>query len=673
MAFSPSLHSLTGKAMGMSQATPTDARSYFFDETNFVYRAYVSTAEVLAYLTLPKYRTGNFSIFINDTGTLNPDGTITGGTVKEYTFLNGVADLNLGPVTIQASNVVVDSTHRFATDAEKTAWNAKADIPVFTTLAGTTWDLDTDPYVEKTISADTTITLAGGTGGQSSGMMLVTNTGSFTLTVDGNLYEVRPSTILGGITAISVIKMLDDTYYVSSDYAVISLPTPSAPTTPVTDDVLDTFGWTDTGGLTFADAEYSINGGSAWADATANPQTGITGAHANGQVQVRYKAVPGVSNASAALSNTSPFTGADVTDPTVTSMEAIDANTIEVTLDEVVDIVDETGWVFDNGAPLTITGVAGTGTAVLTFTISETMLSSDTITGEYDETTGNVEDQATPTPNRLQSFGPDPVTNSIGGGGLDADAVAFINAHTAAGGSLSAPEQTAISDLVVAYKANGTWTKKDIIYPQVGTTGAQHAINLKNPSNFLVTWSGAASVVHTATGTVYVSTNDGYGDTGYNAQTNSPVHMAFYSRTSAASVNQVFDMGASTDSATTAAVNPVWLITRHPGDITGTNFGAATGATGTSTNGQGYFVGEFSGGASFIYRNGTQVATQSGTPSYPNLNLYIGALNGGGTNGVATNKESALIEIGATAHTPTEIANDYTAVQAFQTAFSRQV
>lgn len=95
MAYSPSLHSLTGKAMGLSQASPTDARSYFFDETNFVYRPYVSTTEVLNYLNLAKYRFGNFYIYINSTGVLNGDGTITGGSILTYTFKDGTASDNL--------------------------------------------------------------------------------------------------------------------------------------------------------------------------------------------------------------------------------------------------------------------------------------------------------------------------------------------------------------------------------------------------------------------------------------------------------------------------------------------------------------------------------------------------------------------------------------------------
>jgi hypothetical protein len=95
MAYIPSQHSLTAKPMGMSQATPTDGRSYFYDTVNFVYRPYQSVAEVLAYLNLPKYRFGSFPIYINATGTLNGDGTFTGGSVEAYIFKDGTTDPDL--------------------------------------------------------------------------------------------------------------------------------------------------------------------------------------------------------------------------------------------------------------------------------------------------------------------------------------------------------------------------------------------------------------------------------------------------------------------------------------------------------------------------------------------------------------------------------------------------
>lgn len=459
--------------MGFSQATPTDARSYFFDTVNFVYRPYQDTAEVLAYLTLAKYRAGNFYLFINDGGTLNPDGTFTGGTISTWTFQDGTADGDLVEVTFDGSS-----------------------DPAYTDITGQTdWD-GTPSYMELTADTDLTIT------GSLNNMVLYVKQdgiGNWDLTINGQPV-IGLNSGADEYTGVFV-SALGATLVMGVDDSIIAiLATPAPPTTPVNDDTANTFGWTDAGGLTFADAEYTINGGSSWAPATANPQTGIGNAtRAVGQVGVRYAAVPGVSNASNALfnsvaftlvpaaptsgvvddtlntfdwTNTSGFaaasdyeyriggsgsfttvpakplsvgnvaiaigdlevrvkavtnvntisasltnstaftTSADTTPPTVTDMEAIDANTIEVTFDEIVTLTDETGWSFDNGAPLTISGVSGTGGTILTFTIVETMTSADTITGEYDDTLGDVADTAT-SPNPLASFGPDPVTNSI--------------------------------------------------------------------------------------------------------------------------------------------------------------------------------------------------------------------------------------------------------------------
>jgi hypothetical protein len=95
MAYNPSQHSLSSKSMGMSQASPTDARSMFYDTVNFIYRPYQSTSEVFSYLNLSKYRSGNVSVFINIGGTLNGDGTFTGGVVDEYWFKDGTSTSDL--------------------------------------------------------------------------------------------------------------------------------------------------------------------------------------------------------------------------------------------------------------------------------------------------------------------------------------------------------------------------------------------------------------------------------------------------------------------------------------------------------------------------------------------------------------------------------------------------
>lgn len=75
--------------------------------------------------------------------------------------------------------------------------------------------------------------------------------------------------------------------------------------------------------------------------------------------------------------------------PTIVSIEATDANTIVVTFSAAVKGT-AAGWSFDNGSPLTIAGVTGEYTSIWTFTVEEDMLSSDTITFDYDAVTGDV-------------------------------------------------------------------------------------------------------------------------------------------------------------------------------------------------------------------------------------------------------------------------------------------
>ena len=93
--YNPSQATTSNKPYGAAQAIPTDARSFFYDATNFLWRPYQSTAEVISYLNLSKYRVGNYSIFVNSGGTLNPNGTFSGGVILEYWFKDGQADGNL--------------------------------------------------------------------------------------------------------------------------------------------------------------------------------------------------------------------------------------------------------------------------------------------------------------------------------------------------------------------------------------------------------------------------------------------------------------------------------------------------------------------------------------------------------------------------------------------------
>lgn len=97
MPYNPQKHIPINKPVSPDQAIPTDGRSMFYDETLNKYRPYQSKQEVIDYLIVAKTREGRFSIFINTTGVLQPNGNFLGGTVDIYWFRDGftLADLVL--------------------------------------------------------------------------------------------------------------------------------------------------------------------------------------------------------------------------------------------------------------------------------------------------------------------------------------------------------------------------------------------------------------------------------------------------------------------------------------------------------------------------------------------------------------------------------------------------
>lgn len=102
--YNPSIHTVTNKAIGFGQATPGDARSMFFDGTNFIYRAYQNTSEVKSYLNLAKYRYGNFIIVIDSGGLLQPNGAYVGGINTFWMFKDSTADANLVELNLLGSS-----------------------------------------------------------------------------------------------------------------------------------------------------------------------------------------------------------------------------------------------------------------------------------------------------------------------------------------------------------------------------------------------------------------------------------------------------------------------------------------------------------------------------------------------------------------------------------------
>jgi hypothetical protein len=81
----------------------------------------------------------------------------------------------------------------------------------FSTISGTTWDINAYPKGEKVLSANTALTLSGVVNGKSSGILAVSGAG-FTLTINSVPVTLKPS----GITAVSVFVEQDGTLVIES-------------------------------------------------------------------------------------------------------------------------------------------------------------------------------------------------------------------------------------------------------------------------------------------------------------------------------------------------------------------------------------------------------------------------------------------------------------------------
>jgi len=248
---------------------------------------------------------------------------------------------------------------------------------------------------------------------------------------------------------------------------------------------------------------------------------------------------------------------------------------------------------------------------------------------------------------------------------FDADAVAFFNRVTTAGGTLSTTEKQAVNQLVLDLKANSLWTPMKAIYPMVGASAAACAQNLKS-SSFTGTFSSGWTFASTG-----VTPLLAYMDTGFNPTTqianNNTGSYGIYSRTDR----------ADNFSAQHGAVDGLGYIlfiikasskiqNYHNSDV-GTNI--------ANTNSQGFYqMTRDSSTNTFHSKNSTINTVSLTAKGRPNVNLYIGARNN--TSGVANafdTIEVAFAYYSDQSLTTTNLSNYYTAVQAFQTTLSRQV
>jgi hypothetical protein len=253
---------------------------------------------------------------------------------------------------------------------------------------------------------------------------------------------------------------------------------------------------------------------------------------------------------------------------------------------------------------------------------------------------------------------------------IDADAAAFFARVTAAGGTLSTTEQSAILTLVADLKDYGIWTPMKAIYPMVGASAAACAQNLKS-SSFTGTF--------TATGWTYASTGvtpngtSAYMSTGLIPSTDTSqdsVSIGVYSRTNNTALVSRIEMGTGLGSSDfQSAIR--W--SGSLGNLSRLNntFGQA-GYIPTKTSGF-FTISRTASNVSKKYEDGVLKETATTASVAPTaVEVTIGARNSTTSPVFHDSKQYAFAYI-SDGLNDTQASNFYTAVQAFQTTLSRNV
>jgi len=257
------------------------------------------------------------------------------------------------------------------------------------------------------------------------------------------------------------------------------------------------------------------------------------------------------------------------------------------------------------------------------------------------------------------------------GTGIDPDALAFFNRVTAAGGTLSNTEKTAIQNLVIQMKADNIWNLMKAIYPMVGASAAACSQNLKSSSftgSFSSGWTFASAGVTPNGASSYMDTN-------FNNQNNwtstSNGSMGVSIRTNPGAVIQV-DIGSGTMSN---GANSSVIYSRYATGEFYSGLNCTSLVPGTlNLSTIGFFVTSRLNTTQYSrYKRGSSTINVTNTDAIgtnPNLNLYFGAGNNLGTASNFSNREYDFCFIGD-GLTQTQVDNYYAALQTFNTTLSR--
>lgn len=242
----------------------------------------------------------------------------------------------------------------------------------------------------------------------------------------------------------------------------------------------------------------------------------------------------------------------------------------------------------------------------------------------------------------------------------DADAAAFFTAASIT----DTTQKSAVNQLVLNLKSANIWTKMKALYPVVGGAASSHAINLKTPGTYNLTF--ATGWTHASTGMTPLNT---YSDTNLNVnnlQQNS-CHFSYYSRTNAQSGHDAGAVEVATP------YKRFEFLLRYTDNNSYNSLMMQSSQTAVSvTDSKAFWLMSRTNSTQIKqFKNNSLWSTNNQTSVAPfNKNIYIGQSNG--QTGFYSNKEVAFCSIGD-GLTDAEALSFYTAVQNYQTTLGRQV
>jgi hypothetical protein len=243
---------------------------------------------------------------------------------------------------------------------------------------------------------------------------------------------------------------------------------------------------------------------------------------------------------------------------------------------------------------------------------------------------------------------------------VDPDAQAFITAA-----AITDPtQQSAIITLVTDLKGYSIWTKFKAIYPVVGGIASSHAVNLKTPGTYNLTFG--TGWTHNANG----MTPNGATFANTSLIPNSVLsanseHCSVYLRTNISGIQ--CDIGTA-NNTTQSNIFPNLSGAFYP------RIQASNGGIAVNLNTAAFFIAnrvasnEVQG-----WRNTTKYTISNNSTGLSTFSYWLGDLNlNGGTGSVPSTRQQAFATIGD-GLTDTDVTNLYTAIQAYQTTLNRQI